>query len=224
MNLGEKIKNIRKSKEYTLKDLSDMTGLSLGFLSNVERDLNSPSISNLQQICQALGINLMEILSEEQEEKPVTRTKEREEIFNNNKTSLKVERLLSGKESLNGIAIMEILSEEQEEKPVTRTKEREEIFNNNKTSLKVERLLSGKESLNGIAITIDEKGAFHDLSWGHGYDEIGVVIKGELEIELDKTLYHLYEGDSIFIKENTPHRYRNPQDCQSVVYWFSSKK
>lgn len=177
MNLGEKIKNIRKSKEYTLKDLSDMTGLSLGFLSNVERDLNSPSISNLQQICQALGINLMEILSEE-----------------------------------------------QEEKPVTRTKEREEIFNNNKTSLKVERLLSGKESLNGIAITIDEKSAFHDLSWGHGYDEIGVVIKGELEIELDKTLYHLYEGDSIFIKENTPHRYRNPQDCQSVVYWFSSKK
>lgn len=177
MNLGEKIKSIRKSKNYTLQDLSNITGLSLGFLSNVERDLNSPSISNLQQICQALGINLMEILNDE-----------------------------------------------SEEKPVTRTNEREEIFNNNKTSIKVERLLSGKESLNGIAITIAEKSAFHDLSWGHGYDEIGVVIKGELEIELSDTLYHLCEGDSIFIKENTPHRYRNPKDSRSVVYWFSSKK
>lgn len=177
MQLGEKIKSIRKSKDYTLKQLSDLTGLSLGFLSNVERDLNSPSISNLQQICSALGINLMEILSDE-----------------------------------------------TTEKPVTRMNEREEIFNNDKTSLKVERLLSGKESLNGIAITIEEKSSFHELSWGHGFDEIGIVIKGELEIELDSTLYHLSEGDSIFIKENTPHRYRNPKDTRSITYWFSSKK
>ena len=59
---------------------------------------------------------------------------------------------------------------------------------------------------------------------GHGYDEIGIVVKGELEIELDKTLYHLYEGDSIFIKQNTPHRYRNPGFNSSIVYWVSSKK
>ena len=62
------------------------------------------------------------------------------------------------------------------------------------------------------------------VSWGHGYDEIGIVVKGELEIELDKTLYHLYEGDSIFIKQNTPHRYRNPGFTSSLVYWVSSKK
>ena len=65
MKLGEKIKTIRKNKDYTLKQLSEITGLSIGFLSNIERDLNSPSINNLQQICSALGINLMEILDEE---------------------------------------------------------------------------------------------------------------------------------------------------------------
>lgn len=31
MTLGEKIKIIRKRKNYTLKDLSDMTKLSIGF-------------------------------------------------------------------------------------------------------------------------------------------------------------------------------------------------
>lgn len=31
MTLGEKIKTIRKRKNYTLKDLSDMTKLSIGF-------------------------------------------------------------------------------------------------------------------------------------------------------------------------------------------------
>lgn len=177
MKLGEKIKTIRKNKDYTLKQLSEITGLSIGFLSNIERDLNSPSINNLQQICSALGINLMEILDEE--------------IATN---------------------------------PITRAAEREEILKNIETTTKVESLLNRKASLNGIAITIEEENSFSDMSWGHGYDEIGIVIKGELEIELDKTLYHLYEGDSIFIKQNTPHRYRNPGFSSSVVYWVSSKK
>ena len=81
MKLGEKIKTIRKNKDYTLKQLSEITGLSIGFLSNIERDLNSPSINNLQQICSALGINLMEILDEEIASNPVTRAAEREEIL-----------------------------------------------------------------------------------------------------------------------------------------------
>lgn len=177
MKLGEKIKALRKNKDYTLKQLSEITGLSIGFLSNIERDLNSPSINNLQQICSALGINLMEILDEE--------------VGAN---------------------------------PITRAAEREEILKNSETNVKVESLLNRKASLNGIAITIEEESSFSDMSWGHGYDEIGIVAKGELEIELDKSLYHLYEGDSIFIKQNTPHRYRNPGLTPSLVYWVSSKK
>ena len=51
MKLGEKIKTIRKNKDYTLKQLSEITGLSIGFLSNIKRDLNSPSINKIQQIC-----------------------------------------------------------------------------------------------------------------------------------------------------------------------------
>lgn len=177
MKIGEKIKAIRKNKDYTLKQLADLTGLSIGFLSNIERDLNSPSISNLQQICSALGVNLMEVFDEE---------------AGNN--------------------------------PITRATEREEIFNNTDSSIKVESLLNGKASLNGIAITLDEgNNTFSDMTWGHGYDEIGIVIKGALEIELDKVVYHLKEGDSIYIKEGTPHRYKNPSDGKSIVYWFSGK-
>ena len=178
MKIGEKIKAIRKNKDYTLKQLADITGLSIGFLSNIERDLNSPSISNLQQICSALGVNLMEVFDEE---------------AGNN--------------------------------PITRATEREEIFNNTESSVKVESLLNGKASLNGIAITLDEgNNTFSDMSWGHGYDEIGIVIKGALEIELDKVVYQLNEGDSIYIREGTPHRYKNPNDGMSIVYWFSAKK
>lgn len=177
MKLGEKIKAIRKRRNYTLKELSEITKLSVGFLSNIERELNSPSISNLQQICTALGINLMEVLEE-------------------NKSV----------------------------EPVVRIEEREEIFRNVHSCVKIESLLNGKSHMNGISITIEGNSGFSDMSWGHTYDEIGVVIKGELEIEVDKVIYILKEGDSIYIKAQTPHRYKNPKAIDSVVYWFSSKK
>ena len=76
MKLGEKIKAIRKKLGYTLQELSEKTELSIGFLSNIERDLNSPSISNLQQICQALNVNLMEILDNTLNLSPVTKKDE----------------------------------------------------------------------------------------------------------------------------------------------------
>lgn len=178
MTLGERIKKYRKKMDYTLKELSDITDLSVGFLSNIERDLNSPSISNLQQICQALNVNLMEILDEN-----------------------------------------------ASDSPVTKVEQRQEIFSNSKSQVKVENIIVGKNSINGIVITIEHKSEqYGDMSWGHAYDEVGVVINGELEIELDKEKYNLKEGDTIFIKSFTPHRYRNPIDDKSVVYWFSIRK
>ena len=100
MTLGERIKKYRKKMNYTLKELSDITKLSVGFLSNIERDLNSPSISNLQQICLALNVNLMEIIDENGSSSPVTRVNERQEIFSNPNSQVKIENIITGKNSL----------------------------------------------------------------------------------------------------------------------------
>lgn len=178
MTIGERIKENRKKRNYTLKNLADITGLSVGFLSNIERNLNSPSISNLQQICDALDVNLMEIIDNK-----------------------------------------------KEVSPVARFTDREEIFSNSNAHMKIENIMTGKSSLNGIVITIEgQSDQYTDLSWGHSYDEAGVVIEGKLEIELNSKIYILEKGDSIFIKSFTPHRYRNPISEKSIVYWFSIKK
>lgn len=176
-NLGEKIKYYRKDKGLTLKELSQITGLSVGFISNIERNQNSPSVSNLQQICTALNINLMEIIQDGAEKSPVLK---------------KVER--------------------------------KEIFSSKSEHTKIELLTKGTNSLNGIAITIDGNSDYSDLSWGHNYDEIGVVVRGTLEIELEDKIYFLEEGDSIYLEKFTPHRYRNPNEDKNVTFWFSVKK
>ncbi|MBR6677758.1 MAG: helix-turn-helix transcriptional regulator, partial [Oscillospiraceae bacterium] len=63
MDIGKSIKKLRLQKELTLEELASRCELSKGFLSQLERDLTSPSIATLEDILEALGTNLAEFFS-----------------------------------------------------------------------------------------------------------------------------------------------------------------
>jgi transcriptional regulator with XRE-family HTH domain len=71
MELGEKIKRMRNQKGLTQEELADRCELTKGYISQLENDLNSPSIATLADILSALGSNLAEFFKEEAEEKIV---------------------------------------------------------------------------------------------------------------------------------------------------------
>lgn len=54
--LGEQIRNVRKSRGITLKELAERTGLSIGYISQIERDLTDPSLSTLRKLSEALDV------------------------------------------------------------------------------------------------------------------------------------------------------------------------
>lgn len=58
MEIGKKIKALRIQKGLTQEELADRAELSKGFISQVERDLTSPSIATLVDILQCLGTDL----------------------------------------------------------------------------------------------------------------------------------------------------------------------
>ncbi|MEG0774284.1 XRE family transcriptional regulator [Clostridium sp.] len=58
MNIGWKIKELRNSKNITLKQLSEDSGLSVGFLSQLERGLTSIAVDSLENLAKILGVNL----------------------------------------------------------------------------------------------------------------------------------------------------------------------
>ncbi len=60
--VGWRIRSIRSRKRMTLRALSSACGLSVGFLSQIERGLSSFSISSLRSICQALDVSLADVL------------------------------------------------------------------------------------------------------------------------------------------------------------------
>ena len=71
MDLGKKIKRMRHQKGLTQEELADRCELTKGYISQLENDLNSPSIATLTDILVALGSSLSEFFKEETEEKVV---------------------------------------------------------------------------------------------------------------------------------------------------------
>ncbi|NCC16001.1 MAG: cupin domain-containing protein [Clostridia bacterium] len=76
MDIGHKIKQLRVQKGLTLEELASRSELTKGFLSQMERNLTSPSISTLNDILEALGTTLSEFFKEEKQEQLVFRKKD----------------------------------------------------------------------------------------------------------------------------------------------------
>jgi len=61
--LGAAIRERRKAMNLTLANMSDRTGVSLGYLSQIELGKNSASIETLYRICLALGMKMSELFN-----------------------------------------------------------------------------------------------------------------------------------------------------------------
>ena len=75
-NIGNRVKEARKKKNLTIQKLSQMTDLSIGYLSNLERNQASPTLNNLQKICVSLDITVRDLLLPQSEERIVIRRNE----------------------------------------------------------------------------------------------------------------------------------------------------
>ncbi|MFY9399511.1 MAG: XRE family transcriptional regulator [Desulfomonilia bacterium] len=63
MKIGEKIKNLRLSMEMTQEELATRADLTKGFISLLERDLQTPSLDTLELILNALDTSLSEFFA-----------------------------------------------------------------------------------------------------------------------------------------------------------------
>ena len=65
VDILEKIKNLIKDKGWTLYKLSEKSGVNLSTLANMFSRKTLPSITTLNQLCEAFNITLSEFFNEE---------------------------------------------------------------------------------------------------------------------------------------------------------------
>lgn len=171
--IGDRIRSYRKEKGLTLAEVAEKTNLSIGYLSNLERGTSSPTLENIQKICEILNISLMKLLEEDKLNKHIIRKDERQVIFEQSK---------------------------------------------NKNKVRYESIRFGSNLLDGLIIITHPHSVF-DKKWRHNYDEIGLVIEGELTILIDEEEYVLQKGDSFYIPAQTEHGLKNLSDNICESYW-----
>ena len=71
MDIGEKLRQLRLQRGLTQEDMADRCELSKGFISQVERNLASPSIATLTDMLECLGSSLSLFFKEDKDEKTV---------------------------------------------------------------------------------------------------------------------------------------------------------
>ncbi len=77
MKIGERIKNLRELSNLTQEELADRSGLTKGFISQIERDLTSISLDSFLQILEAMDENISDFFRESSAEKIVYRETDR---------------------------------------------------------------------------------------------------------------------------------------------------
>ena len=78
INIGGKLRSLRQKNNLTQKELADRCELSKGFISQLESNQTSPSLSTLEDILTTLGSSFHEFFSDEQGDDPVCR---KEDVF-----------------------------------------------------------------------------------------------------------------------------------------------
>lgn len=169
-NIGGRLRRVRKSRDMTLSDLAMRAGLSVSYISNLERDLCSPTLDNLNRICAVLDVSLIKLLDSADWNEGVIRAEEREAVT-----------MQSGQ-------------------------------------IRYESIHFGPDKFNGVVITLEPQCICGD-DWRHDYDEIGLILEGELTIHINGNEYVLREGDSVYVGARDEHNLSNHSDRKCVSYW-----
>ena len=95
LDLGERLRAIREEKAISLSKLAEKTGYSKSFISQVETNRTSPSISSLMRITDALGINPQEILHREGTSEKIMVKKSERDLYFHKKSKAQFEFLFT---------------------------------------------------------------------------------------------------------------------------------
>src|SRR5215475_12462680 len=63
MTLHERLKEMRRARDFTLKELAARTRLSVSYLSDLERGRTTPPLSTLHALATALDITVLDLLT-----------------------------------------------------------------------------------------------------------------------------------------------------------------
>ena len=193
---GNRIREARKKKGMTLKQVADATGYTIGHISQIERNLKSPSLSALRKIAACLECSEVWLIMGGSDNAPLAQA---------DGEGGSRESFLIRKENRIPMKIPEI--------DVSYS-----IFTPS-------RLPDGREAkITGLMVRVQPGHWVTERMISHStYDESLLLLKGEMELHMDNSVYTIHEGDSFYIPSGSLHNYTNRSKEEAVIVVYFSQ-
>ena len=193
---GNRIREARKKKGMTLKQVADATGYTIGHISQIERNLKSPSLSALRKIAACLECSEVWLIMGESEQSLLPQSSGESDSRKS---------YLIRKENRIPMKIPEI--------DISYS-----IFTPS-------HLPDGRAAkITGPMVRMQPRHWVTEQMISHTtYDESLLLLKGELELHMDNSVYTVHEGDSFYIPSGSLHNYMNRSKEEAVIVVYFSQ-
>ena len=211
--IGKKLRNARKTQNLSLRELSGMTEISASMLSQIENGKATPSVRSLHSIADALNVPFDYFFPNKGDSKPTTSLPlpQGEAFTASDMRQRQVDSQLNG---------------EFDEPVTTVIRGGDVLLQKDRPSIELKggvtwfRLTAETDQDAEFLEIIYQPGASSGANMSHHVGrEFGLVVEGELLLELGFDTYTLQAGDSVIFDSNTPHRLTNPCDTPMRAFW-----
>jgi transcriptional regulator with XRE-family HTH domain/quercetin dioxygenase-like cupin family protein len=214
-NLGARIRAQRLKRNMKIAEIAEFTGLTASTISQVERALISPSIATLKKICDSMQIPIAILFEDDsgKSEAPI--------LPKPPETSLPTQAEPDNVFSPSDLMKLWTISSVHQDSPVVRKEKRK--FLSPGPGVRYYLLtpnLSGPLEL--IYNEYDPGASTGSTLYTHPGVESGLILSGELEIQINSDVYTLKEGDSITFNSSIPHAKRNVSDVMCTCVWVNT--
>ena len=119
--------------------------------------------------------------------------------------------------------ITDFFVETEDEEPVVLTADRRTTLSMERWNARIESLVVNPKNkrMHPFFTTIKPGGGSHGL-YSHVGEEFGLVLQGELEIDLNGKVYRVNENESFYYHSSEPHSWTNRGKKDTVVVWVIS--
>ncbi|MEL7624512.1 MAG: XRE family transcriptional regulator [Clostridiales bacterium] len=83
-DIGARIRSLRENRSMTLREVSEKTGLSIGFLSQIERNIADASIASLKNIAEAFDLKISYFFENTPKKTNLVKKNERSRLYMEN--------------------------------------------------------------------------------------------------------------------------------------------
>jgi transcriptional regulator with XRE-family HTH domain len=211
--IGEKLRAVRQEKRISLRDLATRAETSASMLSQIETGKAYPSVRSIYSIAAALDVPVDYFFPEPDNGGYLV-----EEIDEETSRNLTASEMRERQVARTGDTQPTGHQRAPSNVSVMTADNRPTIELNGGVTWA--RLTGTAEpNLEFLEITY-EPGATSGANMSHhGGREFGVILQGELVVELGFDAYHLHPGDSIIFDSTTPHRLVNNTSEPTRALW-----